>query len=341
MRSLPSTKKIVFILVALVLLIFVAKQLFRDDCKSRISYKNINLNDGIDIQKLMLPPDSLELDNVRSLWSKFESVSDSFTVVTNTVNHSNRKISVIRHYSDGLVHHGALIYPIGYDNTKQYPLLLWANGLNQINPSVNVESSSIKSISEKLWNHFIAIPSFRGQALVVGQERYCSDGFFGDAYDGAASDALRFLELIKTSHNNIDKSRIVVCGISRGGTVALLMGARNPMIQKIVAIASPTNFLSEQLYNKYGLQFKYHFLSRSKNFNEIRKKILACSPLFFVKDYPGSLFLIHGRNDKVVPLWNAEKVIEELEGLHNFQYEINDNGHEFYQWDNVIKWIGT
>ena len=39
------------------------------------------------------------------------------------------------------------------------------------------------------------------------------------------------------------------------------------------------------------------------------------------------LLLIHGKNDKIVPVSHAHKVIAKLKQKENFEYRITDQGH--------------
>lgn len=68
----------------------------------------------------------------------------------------------------------------------------------------------------------VVIPSFRGQQLIVGGKKYQSDGNVSDAFDGATTDVLAFLNVALETFGRADESRIAIYGGSRGGTVALL-----------------------------------------------------------------------------------------------------------------------
>lgn len=279
------------------------------------------------------------IESIYAYWDNFRVESDSFKVVFHDQRFANRDLNIVQHFTDGRSHFGAIIFPTNYQPGEQYPLLLWANGLNQADPSVNVADQLITGLAKALSNHFILIPSFRGQALVYRQERYCSDGFFGDAFDGATDDALRLLALARTAYDEINTNQISVIGVSRGGTVALLMAARDPSIARTVAIASPTDFYRQQVYHRYGTQYKYQFLSRTTDIVEMRQKMLKSSPCYFVSHSDNPLLLIHGNNDRVVPLENATQVIELMEGKSNFQSIIHDGGHGFYDWPLVFEWL--
>jgi dipeptidyl aminopeptidase/acylaminoacyl peptidase len=308
------------------------------DCKSRISYENININRGIDLDSLFAPADSAELSTIVAFWSNLNLKHDSFFIKDESKYYLGKTILILEHYHQGHKHYGAVLLPDGYVENKQYPLLLWANGLDQSNPGVDVFDGLIRGLNKGLENYIIVIPSFRGQDLITNSERYCSDGFFGDAFDGAAEDALKLLELVKAKFS-IDVNRITVCGISRGGTVALLMASRDSTIKNTVAIAGPTYFLSRDVYRRYSKQFRYQFLSKKIPLKDMRQKMIKSSPVYFISSYPNRLLLIHGKYDRVVPLENADKIIRQLKHKENFESIITDDGHGFYNWPMLFDWI--
>lgn len=327
------------ILIGIVIILILSSRLSKSDCENRISYANINLNQGINLDSLFSPATTAELAGIRREWIAMDMHSDSSSVMQ-TFNYYGRKVQIIGHTAETRQHYGAFIYPLNYDSIASYPLLVWASGLDQRNPRVVLQGdNAIKALISSLDEHFILVPSFRGQALVLNQSNYCSDGFFGDAFDGATDDALRLLHLAKMNIPTIDLENITVCGVSRGGTVALLMGARDTTIRNLVAIAGPTDFLLEEVYDRYSNQYKYQFLSTTTDMPEIRKKIIESSPVHFIQDYRQSLLLIQGRNDEVVPLYNAQTVIAKMKEHDQFEAVINDGGHAFYGWDQVINWI--
>ena len=265
--------------------------------------------------------------------------ADSFKLEATFTYPVHREAKIISLFSKGKKHYGAIIFPKDYNEQEEYPMLVWAEGLNQNNPSVNLNTKTIKRITSLAENYFILVPSFRGQALVSNQERYCSDGFFGDAYDGAATDALGLLSFAKNEITGVDSERISIIGVSRGGTVALLVGARDKSIKSVVSISGPTDFFSKKSYYRYGKQYKYQFLSRTKSIEEIRKKMIVSSPIYFMEDFPNPILLIHGKNDRVVNVSHATEMIEKMKGKENFYSELNENGNEFHDWNRVMKWI--
>lgn len=331
--------KFLLILLGLMLFIFLYYRYSIPPCKARISYANNQLNKGINLDNLFRPVDSTEIQMVKASWEAFEYDSDSFKIRLQYPYLPDRNLKVIAHFFAGNKHYGAVIFPKGHDENKKYPILLWANGLDQSNPVVQINHPVIRNLAKQLDNYIIVIPSFRGQSLHLLERSFCSDGFFGDAFDGATDDALRLLKLTIKEFQGADPKNITVCGQSRGGNVALLMGARDTSIQKVVSIAGPTNFHSKKVYYRYGKQYKYQFLSRTQSMDTIRAKMVKSSPVFFIDNFPNQILLIHGSNDRVVPLWHATTLIDQLQDRENFKSVINENGHDFNEWSFVVDWI--
>ena len=333
------TRKGIIAFGAIFICIFLYQQLSKDPCQNKISYAKVNLNQGINLDRLYQPVDSMELSNILVAWKHFDPINDSFQIKLAYNVQVDRVLNIVEQYTKGQKHYGAIIFPTNYNPKEKSPLLVWANGLNQSDPSVHLQNSTITNLIKSLPNYFIIIPSFRGQTLVSNQRYYCSDGFFGDAFDGATDDALRLLWLSIKEFDGIDIESISALGVSRGGTVALLMGVRDSIIKNVVSIAAPTDFFSRKVYHRYGHQYKYQFLSTTTNMDRIRTKMLKCSPVYFIKNSSASELLIHGRNDRTVPVSNAQKVVEELKGNENFQSILLNSGHNFYRWDLVFDWL--
>ena len=72
---------------------------------------------------------------------------------------------------------------------------------------------------------------------------------------------------------------------------------------------------------------------------DIRKKMLRSSPIHFIDDISHPVFLLYGKNDRVVPLSNAENIIEKLKGKKDLEYFFSEAGHSFEESDRVVEWL--
>jgi len=279
------------------------------------------------------------LSEVMFSFNQFDAESDSFHIIDRFQYSQKRDLLIIEHYKNDAKHYGALLLPESYDDEKTYATFVWTNGLNQKKPSVVLTHRDINNVFSEFRDHFVVVPSFRGQALVYKNKRYCSDGFFGDAFDGATNDALRLLDLVRNEFEGVDEGNITVCGVSRGGTVSLLMGIRDTSIARIVSIAGPSDFYSMRVRYRYMGQYNYMFLSKTRNVEDLRMKILRSSPVHFIEHFPNKILLVHGRKDAMVPIENVTSLEEVLAGRDNFNLEIHGRGHEYHDWQRVVAWI--
>ncbi len=309
------------------------------DCKERVTYQYVNTNDHLEPDSLFKAVDSVDLSQIRQSWKAFDPSYDRYGIVDSVTYFSKRPLLIVEQTTAGRRHYGAVFLPQSHDGHKKYPVLLWAPGLDQANPAVHVSNGVLQRIARNLPGYFIVIPSFRGQALVLGEERYCSDGFFGDAFDGATDDALRLLHLVKTEFEGVDNEDLSVGGLSRGGTVALLMASRDHSIARTVSIAGPVDLYGRKFLERYSLQYKYQFLSQARPIKEIRDKILMSSPTYFISTYYRDLLVIHGEKDQVVSVEDIQKMGDKLSSKPHFTLEIHGGGHDFYDWDRVTDWI--
>lgn len=310
------------------------------DCKRRISYANIQVNDGINRESLFQPADSQEIVDIKQKWRQFDLAIDSANILQRLRFGIERELLVVANDKDGQRHFGALLLPAAFDSTQKYPLLLWANGLNQADPTVFVTNNRlIDEVAKELKDYFIIIPSYRGQALQTYYTRYCSDGFFGDAFDGATDDALRLLHWTRNSFSSVDTQRMALFGVSRGGTVGLLAASRYRQLNCVVAQSGPTNFLSRSVAEKYGKQYRYQFLGEASPIPVLREKMIKSSPLYFAEDYPGDLLLVYGKKDWTVPISNGHQLQEKLNNKENLEFVTLAGGHSAAYTSEAIQWI--
>lgn len=229
--------------LGLIILFVIGYQWFKEDnpCLDQISYAEVGLNRNANMDSILTAPTTAEIGIELTNWKNFDLTSDSILIAAE-YQLFGRQTFILSTFKNDTVHYGAVMLPGKFDESEKYHAIIWANGLNQFSPSVSLtHRREIKELSQSLTDYFIIIPSFRGQSLEVTGHYFCSDGFFGDAFDGATDDALRLYHASRQTYPQISNSASIY-GVSRGGTVALLAGIRHPEIQITISQAGPTDF---------------------------------------------------------------------------------------------------
>lgn len=284
--------------------------------------------------ELFAAPTAAELDAVRADWSLRDlGVSEYKEEQTVELSDEKTVFKLISYQVSGLREYAALFIP---KSGEDLPVRIYVNGfgLGITENSITVAPDFSTGI-----NSILAIPALRGQSLKVNVEGKTyttpvSDGIHCDAFDGAADDAIALLNLIESIEPKANVNRTAVRGGSRGATVALLVAVRDKRVKMAFAVAGPTNLLDLTVRNEndptYQCQFLDDLVNNNRTIAEARQKMLASSPLFFAADLPQTQLHL-GKNDRIVPVAEGEKLKQKMEELGNpdllelFIYE--DRGH--------------
>lgn len=334
-------KKAIFIFLILAVLIFLQKRFAgKSDCEMQIDYSTVDLNDHLNWDTVFAPVTELEKQAVLDDWENMDLIPRSVVHLGQSSLLGGSHLHTVSHEVEGNVHYGAILTPPGLNENTRYPVLIFAAGLDQYHPEVSLKHSALQYLSRELGNEYIIlVPSFRGQALKHTMYTYCSEGFFGDAFDGAASDAIALLNVALTLYPAADSSRVAICGASRGGTVSLLAGIRDKRVKKVLALASPTDFLKKR---QLGWQFRYQFLSREFSLPDIRKNIIKSSPIHFAEKLP-QLWLEQGEKDRIVWKGELENLLDTLRARNYAGSPVvhfrKDYGHDLPLRDDHIRWL--
>lgn len=301
------------------------------------------------VKRVLAEPTADEIQNVLDALRQqsllpTEVVSEKFVKLTN-----GNQLTVVSHRIAGRLHYGAVVVPPS-SGSEKLPVILMACGGDGMSPDVDV--ATIFNQRAVQYPQFlgggldakciVAIPSFRGQKLIVDGAAFQSEGNIGDAFDGATTDTIAFLNVVLSLQELADSDRIAIVGGSRGGTVALLASARDKRIKKAVVIAAPTNM--KELYELYPGQFQLLFFGElmAGDISELeaRKKYISSSPNFFCGELP-KVQIHHDKNDPFVPFRFATDLVESMNKreaqveLHTYDEQI----HGFWEapsfWKNV------
>ena len=242
---------------------------------------------------------------------------------------------LLRHRVHGLRHHGLVLTPRAA-TPGCCPVLLEAKGVSwnffplRVPGGLNLPGI----LGPDLARFVLVVPGFRGETIVWDGQAYLSEGDPRDPWDGATDDLLALLNAALTVTPAADASRVGVFGRSRGGTVALLAGLRDPRIRAVAAWAAPTDHFRLMTHGGWtkeeevrvalrrgappredGGQFIDQFLRPAIDggaaLAAMRHKLLASSPLYFAEQLPATQ-VHYGLEDSIVPAANGRALAKRL-----------------------------
>lgn len=244
---------------------------------------------------------------------------DVKTVVYKTIDEKNLKIDIY--------------YPIGKPK-KSYPLVYFCHGGGWISGFRNQPNN----IS---WCKYLASKGFIASSI---DYRYGYKNTIEDLL-GDYSDGLEYLKVNSTKFK-IDKSNIVLMGLSAGGHLALLyssfnsfMGNEGKMdgIKSVVAYYPPSDL--KDLFTDDSKSILTRFaVTRTLKGTPITKDEIyeTYSPINWISKNMVPTLIAHGEIDKVVPFESSVKLIKKLKSLNiDSKFLVHSKGpHSF---DTILK----
>ncbi len=289
--------------------------------------------EGVDFAELFAAPSSAEINAVLASWSGRDVTARSVDVVATSAQQIGgvpATVRVLSHVVDGTAkHYGAVMVPDGVVPGSM-PVLIYAHGgdggvdIDELIPLLPIVLGLDASA------YVLVAPSFRAEPLVFEGTTYLSEGE-PSPWDRDVDDALALLNAVLASTPEADPDRIGVLGFSRGGAVGLLMAARDPRIDLIVEFFGPTDFFGPFVQDVVeealrgsprdlpGLAYlNAEFIQPLKRgevtIADMRLELLRRSPVYFADRLP-QLQIHHGTADEVVPVGEAERLIEVMVAL--------------------------
>jgi tetratricopeptide (TPR) repeat protein len=236
---------------------------------------------------------------------------------------TDAEIRIVSHRIRGSLHYGAVIVPVGA-TTGSCAVVVEAKGVSPSFFPLSLDDPpyTVRFLGREAARFIIVLPSYRGEILKIGAQTYSSEGDRSDSWDGAADDAIAFLNAALKVTPEADPSRIGIFGKSRGGTVALLAAARAPRFRCVVAWSAPTDHFVEMVQSGWlprertaeGLRqksprdklagqlidtFLRGAIEGEEDLHEVRRHIVASSPLYFADRLPPAQ-VHYGDDDNVV-----------------------------------------
>ena len=281
-----------------------------------------------DLDALLAPPTPAEIAQVEADW-KTRTPETSGVLVeldTTVVRRSvTLRVRILSHTVEGLRHYGAVVTPPDAEPAS-LPVLVYAHGGDN-----GVELAEIFLMNELLQFEGLGVglvaPSYRSEPLEFEDRVFVSDGP-ASPWDRDVDDTMSLLSVAIQEVPELDGEHVAVLGISRGGGVSLLAGARDPRIDAVVEAAGPTDLfddyareiLEEALKGDVrdlpGVEYLDATLIQPWKRGELtdaqaRLELLRRSGAYFVDRLP-PVQLHHGTADGVVDVSQAHRLIEAM-----------------------------
>lgn len=284
-------------------------------------------------------PTEAEVAEVRAQWAARDlSARDIEVLHRFELEHARVKfdVRVVRHRGPAGIHVGAVLVPEGAE--EPLPVVIDARGVDPSYSPLDLTDlpNSLVALGDAAEGFVILAPAYRGNRLLADGREFVAEGDPSDAWDGATDDALAFLNAALDVTPRADPSRVAILGKSRGGTVALLAGIRDSRVSLVLDVVGPVDQFAAQdphigwtwaellaadmadgeppvLRNDSGQKFD-HFFDRGETLAEVRRRMLASSPLYFVDDLP-EMHAWYGADDTSVPIANPRALEARLRGI--------------------------
>jgi dipeptidyl aminopeptidase/acylaminoacyl peptidase len=287
--------------------------------------------EGVDFDLLFAKPSEAEINAVLSEWSTREVSAQSYSEVSVSslqMGNSPGKLRLVSHTVGGVKHYGAIAVPDG-KAARSLPVLIYTHGGDDGFSTDEIQLILFVNAADA--DKFILIaPSYRSEPLRAQNDTLVSAGE-PSPWDRDVDDALALLNVTLQTTPEADPERIGILGFSRGACVGMLMAIRDPRIDLVIEFFGPTDFLNTFVQTVAEEALRGHprdlpgldvlnakLLQPLKNgkltINEVRPELVRRSPVYFAAKLP-QLQVHHGTADDVVPVAEAERLIEVMRGL--------------------------
>lgn len=283
------------------------------------------------IRQILDSPTSEEVADIVESWKINKKSTEKIELVESgqmIYGEQEFLVSVYKHLVDKEEHYTAIYVPAGV-LPESLPILVEARGVRYDYPPRKISKGSfVMSILGDMIGEFIIVePCLRGHQLQAIKKMHQAAGDRRDSWDGATNDVIAAVSVAISEIPAWDKKNIFSFGVSRGGGVALLHGQRDKRVTGVIAMSAPTDWTKlmarpdedwgNRIYeaaknydegseNDRSKQFHEWFLQDRHQLSnrEIRRRLIASSPLFFVEHLPPTL--VHqGTSDYAIPSVNA------------------------------------
>ena len=236
----------------------------------------------------------------------------------NETNYANKQLV---HYKarDGVKIEGYLTKPLNSPNNSKLPAIIFPHG----GPMAR-DHAGFDYWAELFANRGYVVfqPNFRGSSGYGYEFEMASIKGWGQAMQDDLQDATKWL----VEQNIIDSDKVCIGGASYGGYAALMAAVKHSETFKCAASFAGVSDI--EIIVKDARRFTNSKIVK-KQMGTNSDKLEAASPINFAKKINIPILLIHGTNDKVVPIKHSRKMADELKDYNKDVHyvEIEDANH--------------
>jgi dipeptidyl aminopeptidase/acylaminoacyl peptidase len=237
------------------------------------------------------------------------------------IDKTNYATKQLIHYTarDGLEIEGYLTKPINTLKNSNLPAIIFPHGGPMARDFSGFDYWSELFASR---GYVVFQPNFRGSSGYGYDFEMASIEGWGKAMQDDLQDAANWL----IAQDIIDSSKVCIAGASYGGYAALMAAVKHSKTFKCAASFAGVSDI--ELIVKTARRFTNKDVVR-KQFGTDYDKLEAVSPVNFAENINIPILLVHGTDDRVVPVVHSQEMADELEDYDkDVRYvEIEDANH--------------
>lgn len=239
--------------------------------------------------------------------------------------------------SKGDTVYGRLYLPNDFDESKQYPLIVYYYG------GCSPVSRYFESpYAPQLWNSlgYIAYILQPSGATGFGQE--WASRHVNTAGRGPAEDIIEGTRQLCASHAYINKEKIGCMGASYGGFMTQYLQTQTDIFAAAVSHAGIANHTSYWGEGYWGYNYSEVSMANSYPWSH-RQLYVDQSPLFNADKIHTPLLLLHGTADTNVPIIESLQMFTALKllGREVALVEVQGENHHVLDYQKKLKWLAT
>lgn len=274
------------------------------------------------LQRIFAPPTAAERKAVLDVWAEPVAPATRWTV-EDSFEDDGFRLDIVSQRVEGNRHFSAVRTPQVYRPGQPAPILVLNHGGWD-----GIEGDwAFELVDDCLADFFVVVPSFRGEELRIFDDTYQSTGE-KSLINRDVIDVMALISGVVDNYPGAQDHDVSAWGYSRGGGVSLMLGIRDPRVDRVVNVFGPTDVLTypdmingvighlrgEEVSPYYGFPgtFVEAYYDGQTRFEELRMQLLGGSALHFADLLPERVQTHHGARDTIVPVGNARALDQAL-----------------------------